>query len=110
MAAFNAARREAVWWNTDIRTSSAFKRLGASAFGLWTRLPFLADDAHQLPSLTVIARDSQIVNATAARRLGELTAVGLVEFVPGNRVNPWRLTPLSQRFYSFSEPADEEEV
>lgn len=104
MARFNAARRESVWINTDIRKTAAFKALSDSAFGLWTRLPFLADDDHMLPELAIIAKDGRVSIHEAARLMGELVTVGLVEPMRGDLA---RLTPLSQQYYSFTDPEAE---
>lgn len=103
-----AARRETVWINTDIRKTLEFDALSAAAFGLWTRLPFLVDDQHRLPDLSVVADDGHVGRDDAARLMNlmdELVGAGFVDALDeGARC----MSALSRRFYSFSEPSGEE--
>jgi hypothetical protein len=107
LARFNASKHESVWFNTDIRKSPAFKVIDASAFGLWTRLPFLTDDHHVLPGLAVIAKDSDKPEADVAVLLTELESAGLVESFADDC---FHMTALSRQFYSFTEPTEAQSV
>jgi hypothetical protein len=100
-----AARRETVWINTDIRKTPEFDALSAAAFGLWTRLPFLVDDQHRVPDLSVIADDGHLGRDDAARLLDELVAAGFVDRLSDAAMC---MSAFSRRFYSFSEPGDGE--
>lgn len=98
-----AARRETVWINSDIRKTPEFDALSAPAFRLWTRLPFLVDDQHRAPDLSVIASDGRIGRDEAARLMDELVAAGFVGRLDDGAMC---MSALSRRFYSFSEPID----
>lgn len=123
MARFNGARRESVWFDTEIRKTPVFDAISAGAFGLWTRLPFLVevvDDAHVhvLPDPAEIAQDGRLPEDDLASLLAELLAAGLVEVVSvigpasggqeSSQGDRYCMTLLSQRYYALSEPEDEE--
>jgi hypothetical protein len=93
--------------STEIRKLPIFRSAHASAFGLWTRLPFLATDEHVLPNLDIIAKDGQLTRSETAELMDELCKVGLVELLADDS---FRLTTLSQQFYSFTEPQEEDEA
>lgn len=104
-----AARRETVWINTDIRKTPEFDALSAAAFGLWTRLPFLVDDHHRVPDLSVIAEiadDWSLSLDEAVRLMDELIKAGFVDALSREIDGALYMSALSRRFYSFSDPAD----
>ncbi len=104
-----AARRETVWINSDIRKTPEFDALSASAFRLWVRLPFLVDDQHRAPDLSVIANDVYVavssgeedITAGVARLMSELVAAGFVDALHDGAMC---MSDLSRRFYSFTDP------
>jgi len=100
LARFNAAKRESVWFNPDMRKAPFFDDISAGAFGIWWRLTFLADDRHALPELAVIAKDGRVSLMEATQLVGELVMVGLVEI---RRDDTLHMTALSQRYYAFTE-------
>lgn len=109
-------RAEAVWFDTEIRTTPVFDAISAGAFGLWTRLPFLVDvvdDAQVLPALAVIARDGRLPEDHLASLLVELVAAGLVKLVStpdgqgSSQGDRYCMTLRSRRYYSLSAPEDE---
>jgi hypothetical protein len=103
-----AARRETVWINTDIRKTPEFDTLSAAAFGLWTRLPFLVDEHHRVPDLSVIADDGHVGCEDAARLMDLMDEFVRAGFVDALSDGARYMSALSRRFYSFSEPAEEE--
>jgi hypothetical protein len=105
MARFDAAKREADWFDTEIRRAPAFDAVGAIAFGLWTHLPFLVDGDHTLPELAVIVMDTEVSEVELSRFLSDLMAASFLEWLMP--VGRYRMSALSQRYYSLSEPEGE---
>ena len=101
-----AARRESVWINTDIRKTPEFDALSAAAFRLWTRLPFLVDDHHRVPDLSVIADDGSLPLDDVVRLMDEVVKAGFVDALSREIDGALYMSALSRRFYSFSDPAD----
>ncbi len=98
-----AARRESVWINTDSGKTAGFDALSDGAFRLWTRLPFLVDDHHRVPDLSVIADDGSLSLEDVVRRMDKLIKAGFVDALSDGALY---MSALSRRFYSFSDPAD----
>ncbi len=96
-------KRKSVWISTEIRKAPEFRAISMGAVGLWTQLLFsIAVDADGNHLMAVVSTDA---SPTEIERLrDELETAGFIE--------PWhwvyRMTPLSQRFYSLTEPEDEE--
>lgn len=96
--------RESVWISTKIRRAPEFRAISMGAVGLWVELLFCiavdADDNHVMAEVSTDAPPEEVEQLR-----DELEAAGFIE--------PWhwayRMTPLSRRFYSFTEPVDEED-
>ena len=95
---------ESVWISTHMRKAPEFRAISMGAVGLWTRLLFSiaadADGNHLIAELSTDASPEEV-----ERLREELEAAGFIE--------PWhwayRMTPLSRRFYSLTEPAEDDE-
>ena len=101
-----ASRRKSVWVNTDIAKAPELDAVSDVGFRMLMRLPFLVDDWHRTPELSVIADDIRMGRDDVARLMDELVSAGFVDSLDDGALC---MSALSRRFYSFSDPSGAED-
>ncbi len=102
-----ASRRKSVWVNTDIAKTPELDAVSDAGFRMLMRLPFLVDDWHRAPELSVIADDMRMGRDDVARLMDELVSAGFVGSLDDSlHDGAWCMSALSRRFYSFSDPSE----